>query len=86
MDQLILPLLLVCVLASTASVCLQFVSWVMHNGLANRVAKLEAQQENAMTHAETIQIYERLSSLESLVETQATTLKSIERYLMEKDA
>lgn len=86
MEQLILPLLLVTVLIALASITLQFVSWVMHNGLANRVAKLEAQQENAMTHAETIHIYERLSSLESLVETQANTLKSIERYLMEKDA
>ncbi|HEY0916254.1 MAG TPA: hypothetical protein VGE22_15390 [Solimonas sp.] len=86
MGQLILPLLMVAVLVALASITLQFVSWVMHNGLANRVAKLEAQQENAMTHAETIQIYERLSSLESLVETQANTLKSIERYLMEKDA
>lgn len=85
MEQLILPLLLVSVLASLAGIGLQFVSWVMHSGLANRVAKLEAQQENAMTHAETIQIYERLSSLESLVETQAATLKSIEKFLMEKD-
>jgi len=64
---------------------MQFVLWVMHNSLANRVAKLEAQQQNALTHAETIQIYERLSSLESLVEAQMTTVKSIEKYLMGKD-
>lgn len=84
MEQLTLALLVIAVVASLATVCLQFALWVMHNSLANRVAKLEAQQENALTHAETIQIYERLSSLESLVETQATTLKSIERYLMEQ--
>lgn len=85
MEQLILPLLVIAVLASLATLCLQFALWLMHNSLVNRVAKLEAQQENAMTHAETIQIYERLSSLESLVETQGATLKSIEKFLMEKD-
>lgn len=85
MEQLTLALLVVAVVASLATVGLQFTLWVMHHGLANRVAKLEAQQENALTHAETIQIYERLSSLESLVEMQATTLKSIERYLMEQE-
>jgi len=85
MESVMLTLLVVAVVASLATVCMQFVLWVMHNSLANRVAKLEAQQQNALTHAETIQIYERLSSLESLVEAQMTTVKSIEKYLMGKD-
>ncbi|MTI74712.1 MAG: hypothetical protein FH747_13820 [Stenotrophomonas sp.] len=85
MEQLILPLLFVAVLASLASVVLQFVSWFMHNGLSNRVARLEAQQQNTLTHGETVRIYERLSSLETLVETQATTLETIKEHLLEND-
>lgn len=85
MEQLILPLLFVAVLASMTSVAMQFMAWFMHNGLANRVAKLEAQQQNTLTHGETIRIYERLSSLEALVETQATTLETIKQHLLEND-
>jgi hypothetical protein len=85
MEQLILPLLFVAVLASLAGVAMQFLSWFMHNGLANRVARLEAQQLNTLTHGETIRIYERLSSLEALVEAQANTLDSIKDHLLEID-
>ena len=85
MEQLILPLLFVAVLASLASVAMQFVSWFMHNGLSTRVARLEAQQQNTLTHGETVRIYERLSSLETLVETQATTLETIKEHLLEND-
>ena len=85
MEQLILPMLFVAVLASLTSVALQFVSWFMHNGLSSRVARLEAQQQNTLTHGETIRIYERLSSLETLAETQATTLETIKEHLLEND-
>ena len=37
MGQLILPLLMVAVLVALASITLKFVSWVMKNGLANRL-------------------------------------------------
>lgn len=85
MDQMIQALLVVAVLLSLASLALQFMSWSMHHGLVARVARLEAQQENSLTHAETMRIYERLSGLEALSQTQATTLKSIERHLLETD-
>lgn len=85
MDEVILPMLFVAVLASLAGVVLQFVSWVMHNGLSNRVAKIEAQQQNALTHDKTINIYERLSSLEVLAEAQTATLSTIKRHLLEHE-
>jgi len=85
MESLILPLLFVAVLASLGCVVLQFLTWFMHHSLANRVAKLEALQQNTLTHGETIRIYERLSGLEALVETQATTLLTIKEHLLERD-
>lgn len=86
MEQMIPALLFVAVLLSLASLALQFVSWLMHHGLAGRVAKLEALQDNTLTHAETRQIYERLAGLEALSETQATVLKSIAAHLLENDS
>jgi len=43
-----------------------------------------AKPDSGVTHSELIQIYERLSRMESLQEAQADTLKSIERYLREQ--
>lgn len=85
MEALILPLLAITLVLSFIAVILQFASWFMHNGLSNRVAKLEALQANTLTNAETIKIYERLSGLEALVETQADTLDTIKEHLLERD-
>lgn len=85
MEQMTPALLVVAVLLSLLSAALQFISWLLHNGLVARVVKLEALQENTLTHAESRRIYERLASLEVLSEAQATTLKSIEKHLLENE-
>jgi len=79
------PLLIVAVLASLASVVVPCVFWVMHAALSRRVARLEAQRETHMTHADATRIYERMASVESKVETLTTAVLTIQKYLREKE-
>jgi len=85
MEQMIPAMLVLSIVLSLVSVAMQFAIWLMHHGLVARVAKLEALQENTLTHAESRRIYERLAGLEALSEAQAITLKSIEKHLLEHD-
>jgi len=85
-EMVIVALMAVAVLASLVAAVMPFVFWRMHVGLERRMAKAEARLETTMTHSESIRIYERLSSLEKLAEVQALSLKSIERYLNEKES
>jgi hypothetical protein len=83
-EDLVIPLLIVCVLLVCVLAVLQLTSWLMHNSVANRVTALEARSTNNVTHTDTKEIYERLSSLEAHAGAQAISLKAIENFLLEK--
>lgn len=84
MEDLVVPLLVVCLGGLCVLIFLQIISWVMHNNVASRVNALEARSANSITHAEMRGVYERLSSVDARLEAQASSLKAIEQYLMEK--
>lgn len=86
MEELVFPLLVVCVLGLCVLVFLQFTTWLMQNSVANRVTALEARSANSVTHTEMRDIYERLSSLEAHAGAQASSLKAIEKFLLEKES
>jgi hypothetical protein len=50
-----------------------------------RVSKLEAYQMQNLTHAETRQIYERLSSIEGQVHTTNRVMQTVQEFLLEND-
>lgn len=85
MNDIILVVAIVSALGSLACLAVLFLQWIMQDALSKRVAKLEALQENTLTHGETRQIYERLSGIEAIVETQSNTMLSIQKHLLEKD-
>ncbi len=85
-QHLMLLLMGIMLLLALFTIGLQFASWYMHAALTNRVAKLEALQNNALTHAESIKIYERLSSIETLAEAQADLLDTIKEHLLERES
>jgi len=78
------PLLIVAILASIASVIVPCVFWVMHAALSRRVAKLEAQQGQIMTHADAIQIHKEVSEIKGEVKNLARDMQTIQKYLREQ--
>ena len=63
MSGFVIPLLVVVLVLAAGNLLLGMVMVWRHSGLAERVARLEIYQQANLTHAETRQIYERLSSI-----------------------
>lgn len=95
MNDLVMPVLSVLLTLSAANLCLASVMWWRHYGLASRVAQLEGMasritrlevyQEQNLTHAETRQIYERLSSIEGQIQTTNRLMQTVQEHLLEND-
>ena len=82
----ITTLLVLLVLISLVSLIIQCAQWFMHDGLSKRVATLEANQANNLTREQIIRIHERLTSLDTEMKTQGTSLRSIQEHLLENDS
>lgn len=57
--------------------------WLRTGGLAERVTRLEAKQEHALTHAEVRAIFERLSSIEGQIQTTKQLMQTVQNHLLE---
>lgn len=83
--DLVIPLLFLVLVVAGANLLVGMVLWWRHAGLAERVSRLEIYQQQNLTHAETRQIYERLSLIEGQTATTQTILRSVQEHLLEKD-
>ncbi|RPE81833.1 hypothetical protein [Vulcaniibacterium tengchongense] len=78
-------LLLVLLLLATGNLSVGLLLWWRQNGIAVRVAKLEAFREAGLTHAEIREIYERLSSIEGQIGTTNRLMQTMQEHLLEND-
>ncbi|WP_411832311.1 hypothetical protein [Pseudoxanthomonas mexicana] len=85
MDSLIVPLLVAVLIVCVINVGIGMVLWWRHVGLVARVTRLEVYQEQNLTHAETRQIYERLSSIEGQIQTTNRLMQTVQEHLLEND-
>lgn len=85
MTELIMPALGMLLMLSAANLCVGAVIWWRHIGLVSRVTRLEVYQEQNLTHAETRQIYERLSSIEGQIQTTNRLMQTVQEHLLETD-
>lgn len=53
--------------------------------LEGRVTKLEAYQQQNLTHAETRAIYERLAGIEGQIQTTNRLMQTVQEHLLESD-
>lgn len=83
MQTLILPLLLVVLVVVLITLGISLALWHRTSSLAGRVTRLEVYQENNLTHAETRQIYERLSSIEGQIQTNNQLMQTVQKHLLE---
>lgn len=85
MNELILPLLVLVLLVALGNLAVAVLLWWRHIGLVARVTRLEVYQETNLTHAESRQIYERLSSMEGQIQTTNRLLHTVQEHLLEND-
>ncbi len=78
MEQMMLPMLLLLALLGVVLVAL--VLW-----LFSRVAKLEAQQENSLTHIEVRGLYNELSELKGQMRTMTDLMHKVQEHLLENE-
>ena len=85
MSGFVIPLLVVVLVLAAGNLLLGMVMVWRHSGLAKRVARLEIYQQANLTHAETRQIYERLSSIEGQVQATNRVMQTVQEHLLEND-
>ncbi|CAD7351595.1 hypothetical protein GGR74_002414 [Xanthomonas arboricola] len=85
MSGFVIPLLVGVLVLAAGNLLLGMVMVWRHSGLAERVARLEIYQQANLTHAETRQIYERLSSIEGQVQATNRVMQTVQEHLLEND-
>lgn len=86
MSELILPLLVLLLVVALGNLAVAVLLWWRHIGLVSRVTRLEVYQETNLTHAESRQIHERLSSMEGQILTTNRLLQTVQEHLLENDS
>jgi hypothetical protein len=85
MSDLIVVLLILVLVVCLLNLGVVMLLWWRHVGLVARVTRLEVYQEQNLTHAETREIYERLSSIEGQVQTTNRLMQTVQEHLLEND-
>lgn len=68
-----------------ANLLIGFLLWWRHVGLVARVTRLEVYREQALTHTDVRQVYERLSSMEGQIQTTNRLLQTVQQHLLENE-
>lgn len=85
MNGYVIPLLILLLMLQLGSLSIGFVLWWRHVGLVARVTRLEAFQENSLTHAEMRAICERLASIEGQIKTTNQLMQTVQTHLLESE-
>jgi len=85
MNDMVVALLVVVLVISLANLLIGFLLWWRHVGLVARVTRLEVYREQALTHTDVRQVYERLSSMEGQIQTTNRLLQTVQQHLLENE-
>lgn len=84
-NDLIVGGLVLLLAIGVANLLIGVLLWWRHVGLVARVTRLEVYREQALTHTDVRQVYERLSSMEGQLQTTNRLLQTVQQHLLENE-
>ncbi|WP_164273433.1 hypothetical protein [Stenotrophomonas sp. B1-1] len=84
-NDLVIGGLILLLAIGLANLLIGVLLWWRHVGLVARVTRLEVYREQALTHTDVRQVYERLSSMEGQLQTTNRLLQTVQQHLLENE-